>query len=120
MLDPSHPLPTPVIQITRPAENGKVTAGVKLPIEWTKNGVMSQFVNISLLYNGEMKIATNAPNNGLYMWSVPDNETVGAAYLRIATIDNKVSDTATIFVVRHEASLHPIWTHGGSGVPHKY
>jgi hypothetical protein len=61
-------VPQPMIQITSPTENQTLGCYSKFTIQWSKIGLMSEFVDISLLYEGEFKIASNISNNGTYEW----------------------------------------------------
>ncbi len=94
------PCSMPSIQVTSPAEGSIWLKKSTQRIGWTKSEIQDSNVKIQLWRSGKKvrDIATSAPNNGSYDWTIGGDLTPASNYfIRITTPDNLVTDDSSLF-----------------------
>ena len=106
---PSSPA---TITVRDPHSGDRWFKGQTYTIRWTKSGAMNANVKIRL-YQGETKvlaITDSTPNDGVYVWSIPDSVVNGTYHIRVKTVDNAVYDDSDEFSISNTTTTTPIGT----------
>ena len=91
------------ILIKSPKGGSKWVPGKSMEINWTAQGKMNKDVKITLLgaiaRTQIMKISVKTPNDGNFRWSIPKSIGGGNYFIRVKTVDNKVTkDSGKVFI----------------------
>lgn len=92
------------ITVTSPATGVSWYKGASNEINWTSTGRMVASVRIELFdQTASIKILDiigSTPNNGSYLWTIPDSVTEGSYRIKVETIDNRVRNFSAVFRIR--------------------
>jgi len=93
--------PSPSIFVKKPTKGEKLEKGSTYTIEWEKRGGMDHFVGIWLCKNRAylIEIIFRTENDGVFRWEIPKSLISGTYYIKIKTVDGKVSGESEPFYI---------------------
>jgi len=113
------------ITINSPDSGNVWHKGKTYVIKWVRNGSMNSKVKIRL-YQGSKKILSivnSTPNDGSFIWKIPESLEDGIYVIRVKTVDNKVFDNSDSFKIVKSLSFgsikvispnkNSVWMKGG-------